>query len=80
MKLIFFHHVEYIHYHPVKHGLVTAPKDWEYQVFIIKMGSISTKISIKKRKFATYCLGENVTLTESQKVFFLRSLTGGSLV
>lgn len=23
-------HVEYIHYNPVKHGLVTAPKDWEF--------------------------------------------------
>jgi putative transposase len=33
MKLIFFHHVEYIHYNPVKHGLVTAPKDWEYSSF-----------------------------------------------
>jgi putative transposase len=30
---IFFHHVEYIHYNPVKHGLVTAPKDWEYSSF-----------------------------------------------
>ena len=26
-------HVEYIHYNPVKHGLVTAPKDWEYSSF-----------------------------------------------
>ncbi|WP_254434472.1 hypothetical protein [Aphanizomenon sp. UHCC 0183] len=48
MKLIFFHHVEYIHYHPVKHGLVTAPKDWEYQVFIIKMGQSLRKLALKK--------------------------------
>ena len=26
-------HVEYIHYNPVKHGLVTAPRDWEYSSF-----------------------------------------------
>ncbi|WGV25149.1 REP-associated tyrosine transposase [Halotia branconii] len=26
-------HVEYIHYNPVKHGLVQAPKDWEYSSF-----------------------------------------------
>ncbi|MCY3744154.1 MAG: transposase [Candidatus Poribacteria bacterium] len=29
----FANHVEYIHYNPVKHGLVTAPKDWEYSSF-----------------------------------------------
>ena len=26
-------HAEYIHYNPVKHGLVTAPKYWEYSSF-----------------------------------------------
>jgi putative transposase len=26
-------HMEYIHYNPVKHGLVRAPKDWEYSSF-----------------------------------------------
>lgn len=26
-------HIEYIHYNPVKHGLVTAPKDWKYSSF-----------------------------------------------
>ncbi|MBR8839295.1 MAG: transposase [Stigonema ocellatum SAG 48.90 = DSM 106950] len=26
-------HVEYIHYNPVKHGLVKSPKDWEYSSF-----------------------------------------------
>lgn len=26
-------HVEYIHYNPVKHGLVNAPRDWEYSSF-----------------------------------------------
>jgi putative transposase len=29
----FARHVEYIHYNPVKHGLATAPKDWEYSSF-----------------------------------------------
>jgi putative transposase len=29
----FISHVKYIHYNPVKHGLVTAPKDWEYSSF-----------------------------------------------
>ena len=27
------HHVEYIHYNPVKHGLGTSPKDWLFSSF-----------------------------------------------
>ena len=26
----FTKHVDYIHYNPVKHGLVAAPKEWDY--------------------------------------------------
>jgi putative transposase len=26
-------HVEYIHYNPVKHGLVNAPGSWKYSSF-----------------------------------------------
>jgi len=26
-------HCDYVHYNPVKHGLVRAPKDWEYTSF-----------------------------------------------
>ena len=29
----FSKHVEYIHYNPVKHGLVKSPKDWTYSSF-----------------------------------------------
>jgi putative transposase len=29
----FIQHVEYIHYNPVKHGLVAAPQDWPYSSF-----------------------------------------------
>ncbi len=29
----FIQHVDYIHYNPVKHGLVAAPKDWLYSSF-----------------------------------------------
>lgn len=29
----FKNHVDYIHYNPVKHGLVTAAKDWQYSSF-----------------------------------------------
>ena len=29
----FQRHVEYIHYNPVKHGLASAPIDWEYSSF-----------------------------------------------
>jgi putative transposase len=29
----FLTHVEYIHYNPVHHGLVNAPRDWEYSSF-----------------------------------------------
>ena len=36
-------HAEYIHYNPVKHGLVNAPKDWEYSSFhrYVKQGQYS---------------------------------------
>jgi len=27
------HHVEYIHFNPVKHGLVNSPGEWEYSSF-----------------------------------------------
>jgi len=26
-------HIDYIHYNPVKHGLVTSPRDWPYSSF-----------------------------------------------
>ena len=29
----FIRHVEYIHYNPVKHDLVSAPLEWEYSSF-----------------------------------------------
>ena len=29
----FIRHVEYIHYNPVRHRLVKAPKDWSYSSF-----------------------------------------------
>jgi putative transposase len=29
----FTHHFDYIHYNPVKHGLVAAPKDWQSSSF-----------------------------------------------
>jgi putative transposase len=29
----FRHHVEYIHYNPVKHGLARAPEEWPYSSF-----------------------------------------------
>jgi putative transposase len=29
----FISHVDYIHYNPVRHGLVDAPKDWQYSSF-----------------------------------------------
>jgi putative transposase len=29
----FDRHVDYIHYNPVKHGLVAAPRDWAYSSF-----------------------------------------------
>ena len=29
----FNRHCDYIHYNPVKHGLVKSPADWEYSTF-----------------------------------------------
>jgi putative transposase len=36
----FHKHLDYIHYNPVKHNYVKAPKDWEYSSFkkFVKMG------------------------------------------
>jgi putative transposase len=30
--------LDYIHYNPVKHGLVTRPEDWEYSSFAVWRG------------------------------------------
>jgi len=32
-ELDFEHHVNYIHYNPVKHGYVNKPSDWKYSSF-----------------------------------------------
>ena len=29
----FRNHLDYIHYNPVRHGLVSVPKDWRYSSF-----------------------------------------------
>ena len=29
------HHLDYIHYNPVKHGLVTRPEDWPHSSFLV---------------------------------------------
>ncbi|MBN3873698.1 MAG: transposase [Nostoc sp. JL33] len=34
-EIDFIYHVDYIHYNPVKHGYVKAPKDWNYSSFIL---------------------------------------------
>ena len=35
-----YKHIDYIHYNPVKHGLVKSPKEWEYSSFkkFVEMG------------------------------------------
>ena len=42
-ELDYQRHVEYIHYNPVKHGLVERPMDWEYSSFrqYVKAGMYS---------------------------------------
>ncbi|OOZ39330.1 transposase [Solemya pervernicosa gill symbiont] len=32
------HHLDYIHYNPVKHGYVQAPRDWPYSSFMRAVG------------------------------------------
>lgn len=32
-EMDFQHHVDYIHYNPVKHGLVAKPEDWPYSSY-----------------------------------------------
>lgn len=36
----FNNHLNYIHYNPVKHGLVARPKDWQFSTFYkyVKLG------------------------------------------
>lgn len=38
-------HMDYIHFNPVKHGLVSAPKDWEYSSFrrLVEQGTYDRK-------------------------------------
>ena len=33
-ELDFERHLDYIHYNPVKHGLVASPEDWEHSSFV----------------------------------------------
>ena len=42
-ELDYQRHVDYIHFNPVKHGLVTAVKDWPYSSFhrFVKQGLLS---------------------------------------
>jgi putative transposase len=34
-EIDFARHVDYIHYNPVRHGYVEAPKDWRYSSFML---------------------------------------------
>ena len=45
----FVRHVEYIHYNPVKHGLVNAPKDWEYSSYKIASRFYITRLRRLKK-------------------------------
>lgn len=46
-------HIQYIHYNPVKHGLVAAPKDWPYSSFhrFVKRGVFSESWAGPVKKF-----------------------------
>lgn len=46
----FNNHVDYIHYNPVKHGLVTTAKDWQYSSFSRYVGQGIYDISWGKEK------------------------------
>jgi len=41
-ELDFEHHVDYIHYNPVKHNYVNKPSDWKYSSFhrYVEQGTI----------------------------------------
>ena len=47
-------HCDYIHYNPVKHGLVKSPKDWEYSTFhrFIKQGMYTIKWGMSEMDFS----------------------------
>jgi putative transposase len=46
------HHIDYIHYNPVKHGLVTRPVDWQYSSIHRYIHSIFKFLNLNHRKSA----------------------------
>ena len=48
------HHVDYIHYNPVKHGFVSHPADWEFSSIhrYIKLGILNKEWSGNKMDFS----------------------------
>jgi putative transposase len=50
-------HLDYIHYNPVKHGLVQKPSEWEYSSIhrYIKMGVLSKNWGHDERLFKHSC-------------------------
>jgi len=56
----FIHHVEYIHYNPVKHGYVQCPKDWPWSSFrrYVKQGVYPLD----------WCCGDQQSLGHSQRI------------
>nr|WP_193198617.1 transposase [Nostoc sp. MG11] len=54
----FKNHLEYIHYNPVQHGLVKAPKDWEYSSFhrSVRQGMYDITWVLSKQLYLTLIL------------------------
>jgi putative transposase len=49
------HHIEYIHFNPVKHGLIQRPRDWQLSSFhkYVRSGLYETDWgAMKEMKFA----------------------------
>lgn len=53
-------HVNYIHYNPVKHGLVKYPSEWEYSSFhrFVKLGRLSADWCATEKAFINFQAGE----------------------
>ena len=53
----FRRHVEYIHYNPVKHGLVSSPKDWPWSSFHRYVGENVYDVNWGAREVITFAEG-----------------------
>lgn len=59
----FEQHLDYIHYNPVKHGLVSCPHLWEYSSF-----NLWVKKGFYDQDWACFCKGKKVKIPDFREI------------